>query len=89
MFSLAIVLWELVAGRYIVQRGDAVEAMRAIRDGNLEPLAHAAPHVPANSAGRRKVRRSLDRFQDIADHGTVNSREPPETACRARLRESR
>ncbi len=46
VFSLAIVLWELLAGRYIVQRGDAVEAMRAIRDGKLEPLDKVAPQTP-------------------------------------------
>ena len=46
VFSLAIVMWELLTGRFIVQRGDAVEAMRAIRDGKLEPLLRVAPHVP-------------------------------------------
>ena len=46
VFSLAIVLWELLAGRYIVQRGDAVEAMRAIRDGKLEPIDKVAPQTP-------------------------------------------
>jgi len=46
VFSLAIVLWELLTGKFIVERGDAVEAMRAIRDGKLEPLARAAPTVP-------------------------------------------
>jgi serine/threonine-protein kinase len=47
VFSLAIVLWELLANRYIVPRGDAVEAMRAIRDGNFPPLSVAAPDVPS------------------------------------------
>jgi len=47
VFSLSIVLWELLAGRFIVPRGDAVAAMRMIRDGKIEPLAHAAPHLPA------------------------------------------
>ncbi|MBV8761604.1 MAG: serine/threonine protein kinase, partial [Deltaproteobacteria bacterium] len=46
VFSLAIVLWELLAGRYIVSRGDAVEAMRAIRDGKLDPLDKVAPQTP-------------------------------------------
>ena len=46
VFSLAIVLWELLAGRYIVSRGDAIEAMRAIRDGKLDPIERAAPGVP-------------------------------------------
>jgi serine/threonine-protein kinase len=46
VFSLAIVMWELLTGRYIVQRGDAVEAMRALRDGKLDPIEKVAPHVP-------------------------------------------
>jgi serine/threonine-protein kinase len=47
VFSLAIVMWELLTGKYIVQRGDAVEAMRMIRDGKLDPIDRVAPHVPA------------------------------------------
>lgn len=46
VFSLAIVLWELLAGKYIVPRGDAVASMRMIRDGKLDPLEKVAPHVP-------------------------------------------
>jgi serine/threonine protein kinase len=46
VFSLAIVLWELLAGRTIVGRNDTVEAMRAIRDGKLEPLDKVAPDTP-------------------------------------------
>jgi serine/threonine-protein kinase len=46
VFSLAIVLWELLAGKTIVGRGDAVDAMRAIRDGKLPPLDKAAPGTP-------------------------------------------
>jgi serine/threonine-protein kinase len=46
VFSLAIVLWELLAGRFIVSRGDAVDAMRAIRDGKLEPIERVVPGVP-------------------------------------------
>jgi serine/threonine-protein kinase len=46
VFSLAIVLWELLAGKYIVSRGDAIEAMRAIRDGKLEAIERAAPNIP-------------------------------------------
>src|ERR1043165_3913161 len=46
VFSLGIVLWELLAGRTIVGRGDAVEAMRAIRDGRLTPIEQAAPQTP-------------------------------------------
>jgi len=50
VFSLAICLWELLAGRTIVPRGDAVAAMRMIRDGKLEPLGSAAPHIPTGLA---------------------------------------
>ncbi len=46
VFSLAIVLWELLAGRTIVGRGDAVDAMRAIRDGKLTPILQVAPKTP-------------------------------------------
>ncbi len=46
VYSLAIVMWELLAGKTIVGRGDAVEAMRAIRDGKLTPIQQAAPHTP-------------------------------------------
>ena len=46
VFSLGIVLWELLTGRTIVPRGDAVEAMRAIRDGKLTPIDRAAPGTP-------------------------------------------
>jgi serine/threonine-protein kinase len=46
VFSLSIVLWELLAGKFIVPRGDAVAAMRMIRDGKIEALATVAPHVP-------------------------------------------
>ena len=46
VFSLSIVLWELLAGRLIVPRGDAVVAMRMIRDGKIEALGAVAPHMP-------------------------------------------
>lgn len=46
VFSLSIVLWELVAGRPIVERGDRVAAMRAIRDGRLPKLEQVAPETP-------------------------------------------
>jgi hypothetical protein len=46
VFSLAIVLWELLAGKTIVGRGDAVDAMRAIRDGKLPSITNAAPKTP-------------------------------------------
>jgi eukaryotic-like serine/threonine-protein kinase len=47
VFSLAIVLWELLVGKPIVPRGDAIAAMRAIRDGKLPPLTTLAPGTPA------------------------------------------
>jgi serine/threonine protein kinase len=46
VFSLSIVLWEIVAGRPIVERGDRVAAMRAIRDGRLPQLDRLAPSTP-------------------------------------------
>ncbi len=46
VYSLAIVMWELLVGKTIVARGDAVEAMRAIRDGKLPSIEAAAPWVP-------------------------------------------
>jgi serine/threonine-protein kinase len=46
VFSLSIVLWELLVGRTIVSRGDVVDAMRAIRDGRLPAIERAAPSVP-------------------------------------------
>jgi serine/threonine-protein kinase len=46
VFSLGIVLWELIVGKTIVSRGDAVDAMRAIRDGKLPKLDQAAPGTP-------------------------------------------
>ena len=46
VFSLAIVLWELLAGRCMVPRGDAVVAMRTIRDGKIERLDAVAPNTP-------------------------------------------
>ncbi len=46
VFSLAIVMWELLAGRFIVSRNDAVEAMRAIRDGRLDSIDKVVPDVP-------------------------------------------
>ncbi len=46
VFSLGIVLWELLAGKTIVGRGDAVDAMRSIRDGKLPPILSVAPRTP-------------------------------------------
>jgi serine/threonine protein kinase len=54
VFSLGLVLWELVAGRHIVERGNPVDAMRAIRDGKLPAIETVVPRVP------RELARALD-----------------------------
>ncbi|HUH04175.1 MAG TPA: serine/threonine-protein kinase [Kofleriaceae bacterium] len=46
VFSLCLVLWELVAGRVALDRDDPVEAMRRIRDGRIPSLERARPDVP-------------------------------------------
>ena len=46
VFSLGVVLWELLAARTIVDRGDVVDAMKVIRDGRWTPIEQAAPHTP-------------------------------------------
>ncbi|HWN69557.1 MAG TPA: serine/threonine-protein kinase [Haliangium sp.] len=46
VFSLALVMWELLAGRVALPRTDPVEAMTMIRDGKLPPLEAARPDVP-------------------------------------------
>ncbi len=64
VFSLSIVLWELVAGRPIVERGDRVAAMRAIRDGRLPPIERVVPTTPrllADAISRGLSRRREDR----------------------------
>ncbi len=45
-FSLALVLWEMLAGRNVVDRGDPAEGMRAIRDGRFPSIEQVAPGVP-------------------------------------------
>ncbi len=46
VFSLALVMWELLAGRVALPRTDPVEAMTLIRDGKIPPLRAARPDVP-------------------------------------------
>jgi serine/threonine-protein kinase len=46
VFSLAIVLWELLASKVAVSREDPVAGMKKIRDGKLEPIEKARPDVP-------------------------------------------
>jgi serine/threonine protein kinase len=54
VFSLGVCLWELLAGRTIVDRGDVVEAMKVIRDGPLDADRQGrAPHAPGAGPGHR------------------------------------
>ncbi|HKE20335.1 MAG TPA: serine/threonine-protein kinase [Kofleriaceae bacterium] len=51
VFSLALVLWELLAGRVLVPRQDPVEGMRMIRDGRIPPIEGERPDIaPALAA---------------------------------------
>ncbi|MCG8421519.1 MAG: protein kinase [Proteobacteria bacterium] len=45
VFSLGLVLWELLAGRVALGRTDPVAAMTAIRDGKLPSIRKARPDV--------------------------------------------
>ncbi|RMH44920.1 MAG: serine/threonine protein kinase, partial [Deltaproteobacteria bacterium] len=47
VFSLALVLWELLAGRVAISRDDPVAGMERIRDGRLERIEAVRPDVPA------------------------------------------
>ena len=47
VFSLALVLWELLAGRHVVDRGSPADAMRAIRDGRFPRIEQVVPSIPA------------------------------------------
>jgi serine/threonine-protein kinase len=46
VFSLGVVAWEMLAGRYIVSREDPAEAMRLIRDGKLPRIESVRRDVP-------------------------------------------
>ena len=46
VFSLGVCLWEILAGKTIVDRGDVVEAMKVIRDGRYLPIEKVAPRTP-------------------------------------------
>ncbi len=48
VFSLAILLWELLAGKIMVPRTDPVEGMRMIRDCRFPPIETERPDLPAN-----------------------------------------
>ena len=50
VFSLAIVLWEMLTGRPAVPRDDVVVAMRTIRDGQVPPVELVRPDTPPELA---------------------------------------
>lgn len=50
VFSLAIVLWEIAAGRTMISRGDPGAAMRALRDGTFQPIEKVRPDIPPQLA---------------------------------------
>jgi predicted ATPase/predicted Ser/Thr protein kinase len=47
IFSLGIVLYQLVSGRHPFEAGSALEMLFAIRDRQPSPLSQFNPHVPA------------------------------------------
>ena len=64
VFSLGVVLWEILAGRHIVERGDVVEAMKTMRDGRFKAIRDVAPRTPkalADAIGRALTLRKDDR----------------------------
>src|SRR5262245_56728520 len=46
VFSLAVVLWELLAGKVLVPRSDPIDGMRMIRDGRLPAIEKVRPDIP-------------------------------------------
>ncbi len=46
VYSLALVLWELLAGRAAVRRDDPVEGMRQIRDGKIARIEDVRRDIP-------------------------------------------
>ncbi|MCB9572430.1 MAG: serine/threonine protein kinase [Kofleriaceae bacterium] len=63
VFSLALVLWELLTGKNVVDRGDPAEGMRAIRDGRFPAVEQVAPWVPAPLAAAIGQALEVDRDQ--------------------------
>ena len=45
VFSLAVLLWEVLAGRVLVPRNDPIEGMRMIRDGRVPPIERERPDI--------------------------------------------
>jgi serine/threonine-protein kinase len=62
VFSLAVVAWEMLAGRYIVSRDNPAESMRLIRDGRLPAIESVRKDVPAPLA--RALGRALTKDFD-------------------------
>src|SRR5262249_1786340 len=50
VYSLAIVLWEMLAGRLMVPREDPIEGMRMIRDDRIPRIAELRPDLPTELA---------------------------------------
>jgi serine/threonine-protein kinase len=46
VFSLGLVLWELLAGRVMLSRTDPVEVMKSIRDGRLPSIESVRSDIP-------------------------------------------
>lgn len=46
VFSLAVVLWELIAGRIAIDRSDPVALMKTIRDGKFPDIRTVRPDTP-------------------------------------------
>jgi serine/threonine-protein kinase len=63
VFSLALVLWELVAGQPAISRDDAFDGMRKIRDGQIPPLEAVRFDVPAGLAAAIRRALAVDRDQ--------------------------
>ena len=50
VFSLAVLLWELLAGRVMVPRLDPIEGMRMIRDGRIPRIEDERPDIAPSLA---------------------------------------
>jgi serine/threonine protein kinase len=64
VFSLAILMWELLAGKIMVPRTDPVDGMRMIRDGRFPPIEKERPDLPpalTAAVGRALANKREDR----------------------------